>query len=168
MASRSASPSAWLRLPGAERPRATLLIAQPGSSLSNSFGIGSFPLTIGSYSGSTHMLPGGSYTVAAHYGGNGTFAASDSSPGIPLKVGQESSVTHVEVVACDATSGACTEGVTSTNGGTSDILVRAQVTNSSRPAVRFLHHERARLWLPHRNRDPGGKRAGAQRLRLHR
>ena len=62
------------------------LIAQAGSSPSNATGIGPFALSGGSASGSTNMLPGGSYTVTAHYAGDGTSAASDSAPGIPVLV----------------------------------------------------------------------------------
>ena len=75
-----------------------LLIAQTGASASNAPGIGPFTLSGGSVSGSTIMLPGGSYNVTAHYAGNGTFAASDSSPGIPVTVGKESSQTEIRLV----------------------------------------------------------------------
>ena len=74
------------------------LIAQTGSSASNVTGIGPFTLSGGSVSGSTIMLPGGSYNVTAHYAGNGTFAASDSTPGIPVTVSKESSQTEIRLV----------------------------------------------------------------------
>lgn len=54
-----------------------------------------FTLSGGSVAASTTQLPGGSYTVTAHYAGNGTFAPSDSSPGIPVTVSAESSTTAV-------------------------------------------------------------------------
>ena len=63
------------------------------------------------------MLPGGSYNVTAHYAGNGTFAASDSSPGIPVVVNKESSQTNVELVTFDPTTGVPSYGATSTGYG---------------------------------------------------
>src|SRR5208337_1506057 len=80
------------------------LIAQAGNSSSNVTGIGPFTLGGGSVSNSTNMLPGGSYNVTAHYAGNGTFAASDSTPGIPVTVGKESSLTELRLVTLSATA----------------------------------------------------------------
>jgi len=51
----------------------------------------------GTYSGNTTMLPGGSYSVIAHYGGDGTFAASDSAP-IAVTVAPSTSQTVVNLV----------------------------------------------------------------------
>jgi hypothetical protein len=51
----------------------------------------------GTYSGNTAMLPGGSYNVIAHYGGDGTFAASDSTP-IAVTVAPSTSQTVVNFV----------------------------------------------------------------------
>jgi hypothetical protein len=78
------------------------LIAQPGGGSSNATGIGPFTLNGGSISGSTVMLPGGNYNVTAHYAGNGTFAASNSSPGVPVSVGKEPSQTEVRLVTPNA------------------------------------------------------------------
>ena len=40
-----------------------------------------FPLdNLGSFAGVTHLLPGGTYQVNAHYAGDGTYAGSDSTP----------------------------------------------------------------------------------------
>jgi hypothetical protein len=80
------------------------LIAQTGSSASNVTGIGPFTLSAGSVSGSTNLLPGGSYNVTAHYPGNGTDGASDSTPGIPVTVTKESSLTQLRLVALSATA----------------------------------------------------------------
>jgi hypothetical protein len=105
------------------------LIAQAGSSSSNVTGIGPFTLSGGSVSNSTNMLPGGSYNVTAHYAGDGTFAASDSSPGIPVTVGKESSLTEIRLVSFSAT-GAAAYNVTSVPYG-SPYVLRMDVTNSS-------------------------------------
>ena len=106
------------------------LIAQTGSSASKVTGIGPFTLSGGIASGSTLMLPGGSYNVTAHYAGNGTFAASDSSPGIPVTVGKESSLTEAGAVSCNYTSVSCTYGVTNFVYGSSFTMLRMDVTNS--------------------------------------
>jgi hypothetical protein len=44
------------------------------------------------------QLPGGTYTVSAHYAGDGTFAPSDSSPPIAVTVTSEGSTTTVSAV----------------------------------------------------------------------
>jgi len=43
-------------------------------------GVADFALTNGAVNTTTDVLPGGTYTVTAHYPGDGTFAASDSTP----------------------------------------------------------------------------------------
>ena len=75
------------------------------------------------------MLPGGSYNVTAHYAGNGTFAASDSTPGIPVTVGKESSLTELRLVTPNAT-GSPVYNVTTVPYG-SPYILRMDVTNSS-------------------------------------
>jgi subtilase family serine protease len=57
---------------------------------------GTFTLANGSVSTTTSLLPGGSYAVSAHYAGDGTYAASDSTPGIALTVNSEPSTTTVQ------------------------------------------------------------------------
>src|ERR1019366_227045 len=106
------------------------LIAQSGSSVSNVTGIGPFALAGGAVSGSTLMLPGGSYTATAHYAGNGILAASDSTPGIPLTVGKESSLTSVELVTVNSNTGTPIYAATTTPYGSTYVL-RMNVTNSS-------------------------------------
>jgi subtilase family serine protease len=51
----------------------------------------------GAFSGMTGLLPGGTYTVSAHYAGDGSFAPSDATP-IQVTVNQESSKTSVSAV----------------------------------------------------------------------
>lgn len=58
----------------------------------NAEGIASFPLSSGTASGTTTSLPGGTYSVSAHYGGDSTFAQSDSNA-ILVTVAPESSTT---------------------------------------------------------------------------
>jgi hypothetical protein len=63
------------------------------SSPSNQSGITMFTLSSGNISGSTTQLPGGTYTVTAHYAGDGKFAPSDSAPGVLVAVTAENSTT---------------------------------------------------------------------------
>jgi hypothetical protein len=53
-------------------------------------GVTDFALTSGAVSSTTDVLPGGAYSVTAHYPGDGTFAASDSAP-VPVTVTPEGS-----------------------------------------------------------------------------
>ena len=69
---------------------------------STGFGVGSFLLTNGTVAGTTGDLPGGSYTVTAHYPGDATFAASDSTPPISVVVSPEPSTTTVKALTADA------------------------------------------------------------------
>jgi hypothetical protein len=61
---------------------------------------GFFSLSGGAALSSTTLLPGGSYTVAAHYAGDGTFGASDSAP-VSVTVSPEASTTAIEGLAKD-------------------------------------------------------------------
>jgi len=53
----------------------------------------------GNFSGTTNLLPGGSYTVTAHYPGDGVFGASDSSPTGTVTVSAEPSHTSVSILS---------------------------------------------------------------------
>jgi hypothetical protein len=64
-------------------------------------GAGTFTLTNGSVSATTGLLPGGSYTVTAHYPGDGTYAASDSSPAVAVTVNPEPSTTTLQLFTLD-------------------------------------------------------------------
>ena len=105
------------------------LIAQAGSGTNQTTGIGPFTLSGGSTSGSTLMLPGGSYNVTAHYAGNGTMGSSNSTPGIPVTVGKESSLTEVRLVTLSNTAPAAYNVTTVPYG--SPYILRMDVTNSS-------------------------------------
>src|SRR5258708_40337506 len=62
-----------------------------------------FNLSGGTYDGNTTFLPGGSYNVIAHYGGDGTFAASDSAA-MPVTVNPQASQTVVSFVTFISTN----------------------------------------------------------------
>jgi hypothetical protein len=107
------------------------LIAQTSSNPNSStIGIGSFPLSGGSITSTTNMLPGGTYNLIAHYAGNGTYGGSDSDP-VSVVVGKEDSQTKVGVVSCDYASGVCHGGVTNFVYGSSLNMLRMDVTNAT-------------------------------------
>jgi Pro-kumamolisin, activation domain len=58
-----------------------------------------YPLSSGSLMSSTQFLPGGTYTVVAHYPGDGTFGASESNPPITVTISAENSTAAVTVGA---------------------------------------------------------------------
>ena len=68
------------------------------ASFPNNDSLGFFTLAGGDATGTTTYLPGGSYSVSAHYGGSSSFAASDSNA-IPVTVAPETSSTVLQVSA---------------------------------------------------------------------
>jgi hypothetical protein len=107
------------------------LIAQTGGSSTNAMGIGPFTLTGGTLTSSTNMLPGGTYGVTAHYPGNGTYGASDSTPPIQVTVAPEASETHVALLTFDPITGQETSSNASSAVYGEPTVLRADVTNSS-------------------------------------
>jgi len=57
----------------------------------------------GSFTGVSHLLPGGTYQVNAHYAGDGTYAGSDSSPLVQLTIQPESTTTTLSVLTRNST-----------------------------------------------------------------
>jgi subtilase family serine protease len=92
-----------------------------------------FPLSNGTVSSSTAMLPGGGYTVTAHYSGDGTFAASESSPGVAVTVNPEPSITTVQPITMDQ-SGNSIPFITGPYGGIF-VYLRANVAGQSGEGV---------------------------------
>lgn len=92
-------------------------------------GAGVFTLANASAVATTRLLPGGSYTVTAHYAGDGTFAASDSSPGISMTVSPEASTTTVQAFTIDQNGNA----VPFASGpyGSNVVYLRADVAGQS-------------------------------------
>jgi hypothetical protein len=104
------------------------LIATPGN---QSIGLESFPLTNGSASGTTNMLPGGaSYSVRAHYGGDSNYAGSDSSS-TTVTVNPEASTSNVHIATLNASTGQVTSENASSLPYGSIYLLRADVENMS-------------------------------------
>ena len=87
-----------------------------------------FTLSAGSYSGTTNLLPGTStgYKVIAHYGGDGTFAPSDSATQSVNSVTKENSVVTVSFVT---SSGTITTSSQNVPYG-SPYIMRVDVTNA--------------------------------------
>jgi Pro-kumamolisin, activation domain/Bacterial Ig-like domain (group 3) len=93
-------------------------------------GFDHFTLTSGAVSGGkTQSLPGGAYTVSAHYAGDGANAPSDSSS-ISVTVGQEGSQTFVVVPQFDPQTGNVISGNASSMVYGSTYIIRTYVANS--------------------------------------
>ncbi len=97
--------------------------------------IGLFTLSGGSVSTQLlSSLPGGMYTVTAHYGGDGIFGASDSTPPLAVIVNPENSTTTLTAPVLNFANGNIMT-LTSPNGGTIDfgdvVYLRADVAGLS-------------------------------------
>lgn len=105
------------------------LLAVPPTSVNSSISDGTLK-TSGSNGAATiqtPLLPGGTYSVTAHYAGDGTFMPSDSA-GVPVTVTKENSSLLAEMITFDATG-----HITSTNAKSfpygSGPFLRADVLN---------------------------------------
>jgi hypothetical protein len=78
-------------------------VARMATPTGQNLGAGVFPLNNGAASGTTTLLPGGTYNVTAHYAGDSTFGASDSAP-VQVTVGKENSETKATLVALNPTT----------------------------------------------------------------
>jgi hypothetical protein len=93
--------------------------------------IAAFPLSNGTASGSTEMLPGGTYQVTAHYPGDANYAASDSSP-LSVTVSRENSQQDIFLVTFDPSgSGQVLNGHTNTAEYGTAYLLRVNVENAA-------------------------------------
>jgi len=108
---------------------ATGNIALMSSAATNS-GVDGFALASGgTYSGPTHILPGGSYNVHAHYAGDGTVAASDSG-NIAVTVTPENAFTGLYVATFNAQGQPTISGGPNTVAYGSLYFLHVLVTNS--------------------------------------
>lgn len=100
----------------------------------NSYAVDTFPLSNGSFSGSSTFLPGGTYNIFARYGGDGVFGTSDSAP-VPVTVSAQSSFTVLSVVFHDPQGNVvCNTGEIAVSYGF-PYAVRADVNLSGIPCV---------------------------------
>ncbi|MBV9182303.1 MAG: Ig-like domain repeat protein, partial [Acidobacteria bacterium] len=88
-----------------------------------------FRLANGQISGSTKLLPGGTYTVTAHYAGDSVFGGSDS-PIVNMTVGKENSSSKIELVTFDWQGHLISPNSATAVYG-SPYLLRADVLNSA-------------------------------------
>ncbi|MGH9433773.1 MAG: Ig-like domain repeat protein, partial [Terriglobia bacterium] len=93
-------------------------------------GIADFALSNGTASGATSLLPGGTYTVTAHYAGDGNFGASDSTPPIQVTVSPETSKTQLGIVSFDLNGNVTSNNATLLAYG-SPYVLRVNVTNAA-------------------------------------
>ncbi|HET9180120.1 MAG TPA: Ig-like domain repeat protein [Terriglobia bacterium] len=101
---------------------------------SSNVGIETFTLSSGgTVSGSTNMLPGGTYNVFAHYAGDGTNGSSDSTPPISVTVNPESSQPQLRFVTFDTFTGAITGTSAAPPAvyGSAFYLLRVDILNSA-------------------------------------
>ena len=90
-----------------------------------------FTLAGGSVTSTTSALPGGTYSLMAHYEGDGTFLPSDSMPFGPITVSQENSQTSVQLVLLNLTTGAITFTTSLPYGSNDAIRVNVSSTNAA-------------------------------------
>lgn len=93
----SGTPTGDVSFPGPVPPPSTNVNGGIGDATLNGSGVASL---------STTFLPGGSYTLKAHYAGDGNFAASDDPTGVPVTVNKENSGLLYGIVTFDPISGA--------------------------------------------------------------
>jgi hypothetical protein len=86
-------------------PNPTPSAQQAPGNFGPALGIGALPLAGGNASSNSVVLPGGTYTLTAHYQGDATFGISDSNPGIPVAVTAEPSKTLISIPTFDPKSG---------------------------------------------------------------
>ncbi|MGB0034541.1 MAG: Ig-like domain repeat protein [Candidatus Acidiferrales bacterium] len=108
------------------------LIANTGTSASGQTGnikLSTFSLTAGTVTGTTSSLPGGSYSVEAHYEGDSNFLPSDSGT-VNVNIGMENSNTQVVVNFIDPNTGTITNNTKNFQYG-SNYLIRMSVSGAS-------------------------------------
>ncbi len=120
--------------PGSPAPTGDVSLIATGNfnNGSNSIGVDGFTLSGGTAAGATNLLPGGggtSYTVKAHYAGDGTYGASNSNA-VSVTVAAESSKTTLSFVTFDALgNGTCHTAPISVAYG-SPYILRVDVTSA--------------------------------------
>src|SRR5215469_9252395 len=89
---------------------------------------GGFTLNNGGILGSTTLLPGGSYSVTAHYAGDATFGGSDSTP-VSIAIGKENSGIQIDLITFDWNGNLISANASSAVYG-SPYLLRVDVLDS--------------------------------------
>jgi hypothetical protein len=110
-------------------PTGAISLIGPTTVNSTSQGIAGFNLSNGTVTGSTESLPGGTYSLTAHYPGDANYAGSDSA-GISVTVGKESSLPQIYLVTFDA-NGRIVSSNTNTAVYGSPYILRVNVENAA-------------------------------------
>jgi hypothetical protein len=113
--------------PSAATGEAALMVA-PGTP--GNPGIAAFPLVSGSVASSIAQLPGGSYSVLAHYGGDSTYGGSYSNS-VPVVVSFETSTTFANMVTVDLNSVPISYSASSATYGSGYQLFRVDVGDAN-------------------------------------
>ena len=108
-------------------PVPTGLVSLEGSLTNSTQGIAGFSLSNGTASGTTNLLPGGTYSVIAHYPGDSNYGPSDSAP-VSVTVSKESSQTQAFLETFDFNGYLISGNTTSAVYG-SPYLLRMNVEN---------------------------------------
>jgi subtilase family serine protease len=112
---------------GTGTPTGTLSLE--GGPANSSAGIAGFNLTSGAVSGNTDVLPGGTYSVIAHYPGDSTYGPSDSTP-LSVTVNKENSSAQVFLVTFNS-SGQIISANANTAAYGSPYIFRADIENAA-------------------------------------
>ncbi len=107
----------------------TGLVSLEGGPTNSAQGIAGFNLSNGTVSGSTDLLPGGTYSVIAHYPGDATYAASDSNP-VSVTVNKENSQLQTFLVTFDGNGNILSKNTNTATYG-SPYLLRVNVENAA-------------------------------------
>ena len=110
--------------------------ANGGLANSGVFANGPATLSNGTATLATTLLPGGTYTVKAHYAGDGNFAASDDPTGVPVVVSKENSRLQYGIVTFGASGSIVSTNATSFAYGSPYILridILNHTTNACQP-----------------------------------
>jgi hypothetical protein len=86
---------------GSAKPTGSVSLLANTGSPPNRVAVDQFALNAGLASWTTQLLPGGASTITAHYPGDGTFGASDSTP-VSVTVNPEPSATTLKVLTADS------------------------------------------------------------------
>ena len=107
-----------------------LATPNPTANPGGSYGFDVLSLTGGAASSSSVILPGGTYSLTAHYQGDGIFGASDSA-GIPVSISAEASKTVVSIPVFDPNSGRETTNSPTSLVYGSPYIARVDIGNAS-------------------------------------
>jgi hypothetical protein len=109
-------------------------VSLAGGPNGKNLGIDGFTLSNGVATGTTNLLPGGSYNVTARYEGDQTFGASESA-GVAVKVSPENSQTSITLANFDSSGNLIGYSTTAAYG--SPYILRVDVYSSSSPVGTF-------------------------------